>query len=161
MNNKEIEKKWQDIWEKEQVFKAEDFSDKPKFYGLLEFPYPSGVGLHMGHIKAYSSLETVSISKTVKIINDNAFYICSKIESIELPGVETVQDKAFEGIVAKWPDKDGNEHTTDYGQHLNMMVRGKRKELMRSFNDMVKDAQEKGANQRSGHEPEREPAMYR
>ena len=70
-------------------------------------------------------------------------------------------NKAFEGIVAKWPDKDVNEHTTDYGQHLNMMVRGKRKELMRSFNDMVKDAQEKGANQKMGHEQEREPAMYR
>ena len=69
MNNKEIEKKWQDIWEKEQVFKAEDFSDKPKFYGLLEFPYPSGVGLHMGHIKAYSSLETVSRKKRLEGYN--------------------------------------------------------------------------------------------
>ena len=70
-------------------------------------------------------------------------------------------NKAFEGIVAKWPDNDGNEHTTDYGQHLNMMVRGKRKELMRSFDDRVKDAQEKSANQKLGHEQEQEPAMYR
>ena len=70
-------------------------------------------------------------------------------------------NKAFEGVVAKWPDKDGNEHTTDYGQVLDIMVKGKRKELTRSFDDKLKDAQEKSANQRSKHEPEKEPAMSR
>ncbi|MCI8332503.1 MAG: leucine--tRNA ligase [Clostridiales bacterium] len=56
---KAIEQKWQDKWEKEHVFEAESISDKPKFYGLVEFPYPSGVGMHVGHIKAYSGLEVI------------------------------------------------------------------------------------------------------
>ncbi len=58
-NFKSIEKKWQDKWEQEGVFCAEDNSSKPKFYALVEFPYPSGAGMHVGHIKAYSGLEVV------------------------------------------------------------------------------------------------------
>ena len=54
---KHIESKWQEKWEEEGVFHAVDNSDKPKFYGLVEFPYPSGAGMHVGHIKAYSGLE--------------------------------------------------------------------------------------------------------
>ena len=69
MNYKEVEKKWQDIWEKENVFKAEDFSKKPKFLGLIEFPYPSGVGLHIGHIKAFSSMEVISRMKRLQGYN--------------------------------------------------------------------------------------------
>ena len=53
---KKIEPKWQAKWEESKVFEAKDNSDKPKFYGLVEFPYPSGAGMHVGHIKAYSSL---------------------------------------------------------------------------------------------------------
>ena len=56
----QIEKKWQDRWEKEKTFIATDDFSKPKFYGLVEFPYPSGHGMHVGHIKAYSGLEVVS-----------------------------------------------------------------------------------------------------
>ena len=52
--------KWQAKWEEAKVFEAKDNSDKPKFYGLVEFPYPSGAGMHVGHIKAYSSLEVIS-----------------------------------------------------------------------------------------------------
>ncbi len=48
---KSVEKKWQDKWEDAGVFHAVDFSEKPKFYGLVEFPYPSGAGMHVGHIK--------------------------------------------------------------------------------------------------------------
>ena len=55
-----VEPKWQEKWEETGVFHAEDNSDKPKFYGLVEFPYPSGAGMHVGHIKAYSGLEVVS-----------------------------------------------------------------------------------------------------
>ncbi len=55
-----IDKKWQDRWEKEGAFSAVDASEKPKFYGLVEFPYPSGAGMHVGHIKAYSGLEVIS-----------------------------------------------------------------------------------------------------
>ncbi len=54
------EKKWQDIWEQSGVFAATDDYSKPKFYGLVEFPYPSGAGMHVGHIKAYSGLEVIS-----------------------------------------------------------------------------------------------------
>ena len=49
---KKIEPKWQAKWEEAKVFEAKDNSDKPKFYGLVEFPYPSGAGMHVGHIKA-------------------------------------------------------------------------------------------------------------
>ncbi|MDO5540304.1 MAG: leucine--tRNA ligase [Eubacteriales bacterium] len=59
-NFKRIEPKWQKKWEESKIFKAEDHSEKPKFYGLVEFPYPSGAGMHVGHIKAYSSLEVIS-----------------------------------------------------------------------------------------------------
>ena len=51
---KKIEPKWQAKWEESKIFEAKDNSDKPKFYGLVEFPYPSGAGMHVGHIKAYS-----------------------------------------------------------------------------------------------------------
>ncbi|MEF2769065.1 MAG: leucine--tRNA ligase [Acutalibacteraceae bacterium] len=56
---KSIEKKWQDRWEKEGTFKAVDDFSLPKFYGLIEFPYPSGAGMHVGHIKAYSGMEVI------------------------------------------------------------------------------------------------------
>ncbi len=66
MNFTEIEEKWQRIWEKEEVFKAKDFSDKPKFLGLIEFPYPSGVGCHIGHVKAFSSMEVLCRKKRLE-----------------------------------------------------------------------------------------------
>ena len=56
---KSIEKKWQDRWEKKGTFKAVDDFSLPKFYGLIEFPYPSGAGMHVGHIKAYSGMEVI------------------------------------------------------------------------------------------------------
>ncbi len=64
-----IEKKWQDKWEEAGIFKAVDFSEKPKFYGLVEFPYPSGSGMHVGHIKAYSGLEVVSRKRRMQGYN--------------------------------------------------------------------------------------------
>ena len=66
---KRIEKKWQDKWEEEGVFHAVDNSEKPKFYGLVEFPYPSGAGMHVGHIKAYSGLEVVSRKRRLQGYN--------------------------------------------------------------------------------------------
>ena len=57
---RKVEPKWQRKWEEEGVFHAVDNSDKKKFYALVEFPYPSGAGMHVGHIKAYSGLEVVS-----------------------------------------------------------------------------------------------------
>lgn len=66
---KHIESKWQEKWEEEGVFHAIDNSDKPKFYGLVEFPYPSGAGMHVGHIKAYSGLEVVSRKRRLQGYN--------------------------------------------------------------------------------------------
>ena len=56
---KTIEPKWQKRWEEAEAFVARDDSPKPKFYGLVEFPYPSGAGMHVGHIKAYGGLEVI------------------------------------------------------------------------------------------------------
>ena len=66
---KAIEPKWQKIWEDRGVFHAEDISDKPKFYALVEFPYPSGAGMHVGHIKAYSGLDVVSHKRRMEGYN--------------------------------------------------------------------------------------------
>ena len=68
-NFKKIEPKWQKKWEDQQAFKAVDGSDKPKFYGLVEFPYPSGAGMHVGHIKAYSSIEVLSRKRRMQGYN--------------------------------------------------------------------------------------------
>ena len=59
-NHREIEKKWQKKWEKEGLYKAKDFSKKPKKYILLEFPYPSGAGLHVGHCRPYCAMDVIS-----------------------------------------------------------------------------------------------------
>ena len=66
---KNIEKKWQARWDAEKAFRAEDKSDKKKFYALVEFPYPSGAGMHVGHIKAYSGLEVVSRKRRMEGYN--------------------------------------------------------------------------------------------
>ena len=64
-----IEPKWQARWEEAQVFAAKDNVDKPKFYGLIEFPYPSGAGMHVGHIKAYSGMEVISRKRRMQGYN--------------------------------------------------------------------------------------------
>ncbi|MCH5170684.1 MAG: leucine--tRNA ligase [Oscillospiraceae bacterium] len=66
---KNVEQKWQEKWEQEGVFHAQDNSDKKKFYALVEFPYPSGAGMHVGHIKAYSGLEVVSRKRRLEGYN--------------------------------------------------------------------------------------------
>lgn len=68
-NPQHIEHKWQKIWEDNKTFKAEDKSDKKKFYALVEFPYPSGAGLHVGHIRAYTSLEVISRKRRLEGYN--------------------------------------------------------------------------------------------
>ncbi|MBE6609206.1 MAG: leucine--tRNA ligase [Ruminococcaceae bacterium] len=64
-----IEAKWQKTWDENGVFKASDDYSKPKFYGLIEFPYPSGSGMHVGHIKAYSGLEVISRKRRMQGYN--------------------------------------------------------------------------------------------
>ena len=66
---KTVEPKWQKKWEESGAFHAVDNSEKPKFYGLVEFPYPSGAGMHVGHIKAYSGLEVISRKRRLQGYN--------------------------------------------------------------------------------------------
>ena len=66
---KEIEKKWQDIWDNEEAFKATLDKSKPKYYALVEFPYPSGQGLHVGHPRPYTAMDIVSRKKRMQGYN--------------------------------------------------------------------------------------------
>lgn len=68
-NPKEIEKKWQDIWAKSGIYEAQDNSQKPKWYSLVEFPYPSGAGLHTGHIRSYTGMDVVSRKRRMQGFN--------------------------------------------------------------------------------------------
>ena len=68
-NFKDIENKWQKIWDESKAFAATDDFSKKKFYGLVEFPYPSGAGMHVGHIKAYAGLEVISRKRRLEGYN--------------------------------------------------------------------------------------------
>ena len=68
-NFKTIEKKWQNIWDKEKAYKVEPDPDKEKFYALVEFPYPSGAGLHVGHPRSYTALDVISRKKRMQGFN--------------------------------------------------------------------------------------------
>ena len=64
-----VEKKWQDIWEKENTFAAANDYSKPKFYALVEFPYPSGQGLHVGHPRSYTALDIIARKRRMEGYN--------------------------------------------------------------------------------------------
>ncbi|MBE6935914.1 MAG: leucine--tRNA ligase [Ruminococcaceae bacterium] len=64
-----IEKKWQKIWEEKKAFHAETGSDKPKYYALIEFPYPSGQGLHIGHPRPYTAMDIVARKRRMQGYN--------------------------------------------------------------------------------------------
>jgi len=66
---KEIEKKWQKYWDEKESFKAITGGDKEKYYVLVEFPYPSGAGLHVGHVRSYTALDSVARMKRMKGYN--------------------------------------------------------------------------------------------
>ena len=68
-NYTDIEKKWQKIWDDNQTFAAKDDYTLPKFFGLVEFPYPSGQGLHVGHPRSYTALDIVSRKKRLEGYN--------------------------------------------------------------------------------------------
>jgi len=68
-NPKHIEKKWQEIWEKEGTFHASEDKTKPKIYLLIEFPYPSGQGLHVGHPRPYTALDIVARKRRMQGYN--------------------------------------------------------------------------------------------
>ncbi len=68
-DHKKIEKKWQGIWEKKQPYKADAKSKKKKFYGLIEFPYPSGAGMHVGHIRSNTAMDVISRKRRMEGYN--------------------------------------------------------------------------------------------
>jgi leucyl-tRNA synthetase len=68
-NPREIEKKWQDIWEEKRIFEASNDTTKKKFYALIEFPYPSGQGLHVGHPRPYTAMDIVARKRRLEGYN--------------------------------------------------------------------------------------------
>ena len=68
-NHKEVEKKWQAVWDNEKAFAVSNDYSKPKFYALVEFPYPSGQGLHVGHPRPYTALDIVSRKRRMQGYN--------------------------------------------------------------------------------------------
>ncbi|MDI9484905.1 MAG: leucine--tRNA ligase [Bacillota bacterium] len=68
-NHQEVEKKWQKIWEENETFKTSSDYSKPKFYALVEFPYPSGEGLHVGHPRPYTALDVVARKRRMEGYN--------------------------------------------------------------------------------------------
>ncbi len=68
-NHLKIEKKWQNIWEKNKIYQAKDFSKKPKYYSLIEFPYPSGAGMHVGHIRSNTAMDIISRKRRMEGYN--------------------------------------------------------------------------------------------
>ena len=69
MNYKEIEKKWQNYWDNNETFKVENNSDKKPYYILVEFPYPSGSGLHVGHVRSYTAQDAMARMKRLQGYN--------------------------------------------------------------------------------------------
>ena len=59
-NHKEIEEKWQKYWDEHKTYQTIADSDKKKWYGLVEFPYPSGAGLHVGHVRSYTGMDIIT-----------------------------------------------------------------------------------------------------
>ena len=68
-NFKKIEAKWQKYWEKNKFYRAEDGSKKPKYYCLVEFPYPSGEGLHIGHTRSYTAMDIIARKRRMEGYN--------------------------------------------------------------------------------------------
>jgi len=68
-NPKEIEGKWQKEWEKSGMYHADDNSKKPKYYSLVEFPYPSGDGLHVGHVRSYTAMDIIARKRRMEGFN--------------------------------------------------------------------------------------------
>ena len=65
----QIEKKWQKYWIENKTYRTEDLSEKPKFYGLIEFPFPSGMGLHVGHARPYTAMDVIARKKRMEGYN--------------------------------------------------------------------------------------------
>ena len=87
----QIETKWQKYWLDQKVYKSEISTDKPKFYALIEFPFPSGVGLHVGHARPYTALECPPLVYGCPFIG-----FTSSKSDLELISRRVIRD--FEGV---------------------------------------------------------------
>lgn len=97
--HKQVERKWQQEWEKSGAFHAKNKSDKPKFFSLIEFPYPSGQGLHVGHPRSYTALDIVSRKKRMQ--GNNVLYPIGW-DAFGLPAENyAIKNHVHPGIVTK------------------------------------------------------------
>ena len=93
-NHKTVEKKWQQVWQDEKAFAATNDYSKPKYYALVEFPYPSGQGLHVGHPRPYTALDIVARKRRMQGYNVlypmgwDAFGLPTENYAIHLTGTE-------------------------------------------------------------------------
>lgn len=98
-NFKEIEKKWQKIWEDKKVFEAKNDYSLPKYYPLVEFPYPSGQGLHVGHARSYTALDIVARKRRLE--GYNVLYAMGW-DAFGLPAENfAIKNKIHPGVVTK------------------------------------------------------------
>ena len=90
---KAVEAKWQKVWEDEKTFHAEIDHTKPKFYALVEFPYPSGAGLHVGHPRSYTALDVVSRKRRQN--GYNVLYPMARQLSVVISGAQQMEKTAW------------------------------------------------------------------
>ncbi|MFH1890472.1 MAG: leucine--tRNA ligase [Candidatus Kuenenbacteria bacterium] len=98
-NHKKVEKKWQKYWSDNHVFEAKEDKSKEKFYGLIEFPYPSGEGLHTGHPRSYTALDIICRKRRMQ--GDNVLYPIG-FDSFGLPAENyAIKEKINPKVVVK------------------------------------------------------------
>ena len=115
-NHHTVEKKWQKVWDDEKAFHTPNEYTKPKFYALVEFPYPSGQGLHVGHPRPYTALDIVARKRRMQ--GYNVLYpLCNR----------TIQNKLHPMTPVKHKCQNGGR-TRGYMQiRFHILWRGKRK----------------------------------
>ena len=112
-NHKVIEKKWQDRWDKSEIYNAKNLSKKPKYYYLIEFPYPSGAGLHVGHLRSHIAIDIVARKKRM-----NGFNVMYPIgwDAFGLPTENfAIKTKTHPKIVTKDNIKNFTRQIKSYG----------------------------------------------
>jgi len=112
-NHKKIEKKWQNVWDESEIYQAKDSSKKPKYYCLIEFPYPSGAGLHVGHLRSHIAIDIVARKKRM-----DGFNVMYPIgwDAFGLPTENfAIKTKTHPKVVTKNNIKNYNRQIKSYG----------------------------------------------